>query len=39
VLIVSDLLGPARGRIEPEALEAAARRAGRIAALALSSSS
>jgi DeoD family purine-nucleoside phosphorylase len=36
VLVVSDLLGPARGRIEAEALEAAAERAGRIAVTALS---
>ena len=36
VLAVSDLLGPARGRIEPEAMEAAAQRIGRIAAAALS---
>jgi DeoD family purine-nucleoside phosphorylase len=36
VLAVSDLLGPARGRIDPDALEAAAQRIGRIAAAALS---
>lgn len=36
VLAVTDLLGPARGRIEAEALEAAAERVGRIAAAALS---
>lgn len=36
VLAVSDLLGPARGRIDAEALEAAAERLGRIAAAALS---
>ena len=36
VLIVSDLLGPARGRIDADALETAARRVGRIAAAALS---
>ena len=36
VLAVSDLLGPARGRIDAEALEAAAERIGRIAAAALS---
>jgi purine-nucleoside phosphorylase len=36
VLIVSDLLGPQRGRIEPEAMEAAAVRVGRIAVAALS---
>jgi DeoD family purine-nucleoside phosphorylase len=36
VLAVSDLLGPARGRIDAEALEAAAQRIGRIAAAALS---
>lgn len=35
VLAVSDLLGPARGRIEADALEAAAERIGRIAAAAL----
>ena len=35
VLAVSDLLGPARGRIDPEAYEAAAARIGRIAAAAL----
>jgi DeoD family purine-nucleoside phosphorylase len=35
VLAVSDLLGPARGRIDGEALEAAAERIGRIAAAAL----
>jgi DeoD family purine-nucleoside phosphorylase len=35
VLAVSDLLGPARGRIDAEALEAAADRIGRIAAAAL----
>jgi DeoD family purine-nucleoside phosphorylase len=35
VLAVSDLLGPARGRIDAEALEAAAQRIGRIAAAAL----
>ncbi|MDO8189203.1 hypothetical protein Q5424_24400 [Conexibacter sp. JD483] len=36
VLLVSDLLGPQRGRIDPEALEAAAIRVGRIACHALS---
>ncbi len=36
VLLVSDLLGPQRGRIDPEALEAAAIRVGRIAVAALS---
>jgi DeoD family purine-nucleoside phosphorylase len=36
VLAVSDLLGPARGRIDGEALEPAAKRIGRIAAAALS---
>lgn len=36
VLAVSDLLGPARGRIDPEALEQAAIRVGRIALAALS---
>jgi DeoD family purine-nucleoside phosphorylase len=36
VLAVSDLLGPARGRIAAETLEAAAQRIGRIAAAALS---
>lgn len=36
VLAVSDLLGPARGRIEPETLEDVAKRIGRIAAAALS---
>jgi len=36
VLAVSDLLGPERGRIDAEALEAAAERIGRIAAAALS---
>jgi uridine phosphorylase len=35
VLAVSDLLGPARGRIDPAAMEAAAERIGRIAATAL----
>ena len=35
VLAVSDLLGPARGRIDPEAMEQAAQRIGRIAAGAL----
>jgi DeoD family purine-nucleoside phosphorylase len=35
VLAVSDLLGPARGRIDGEALEPAAKRIGRIAAAAL----
>jgi DeoD family purine-nucleoside phosphorylase len=35
VLAVSDLLGPARGRIDAEALEAAAQRIGRIAVAAL----
>jgi DeoD family purine-nucleoside phosphorylase len=35
VLAVSDLLGPARGRIDAEAMEAAAQRIGRIAAAAL----
>ncbi|HKG37805.1 MAG TPA: hypothetical protein VKB25_02350 [Conexibacter sp.] len=36
VLAVSDLLGPARGHIDAETLEAAAERVGRIAAAALS---
>jgi DeoD family purine-nucleoside phosphorylase len=36
VLVVSDLLGPQRGRIEHDAMEAAAIRAGRIAMAALS---
>ncbi len=36
VLAVSDLLGPARGRIDAEAMEAAAQRIGRIAVAALS---
>lgn len=36
VLAVSDLLGPAHGRIEADAMEAAAQRIGRIAAAALS---
>jgi DeoD family purine-nucleoside phosphorylase len=36
VLIVSDLLGPTRGRIDRDALAAAAERVGRIAAAALS---
>lgn len=36
VLVVSDLLGARRGRIEPEAMEAAAIRAGKIAVAALS---
>ena len=36
VLVVTDLLGPARKRISAEALEASAERAGRIAAAALS---
>jgi DeoD family purine-nucleoside phosphorylase len=36
VLAVSDLLGPARGRIGAEAMEAAAQRIGRIGAAALS---
>jgi DeoD family purine-nucleoside phosphorylase len=36
VLAVSDLLGPARGRLDGEALEPAAKRIGRIAAAALS---
>jgi DeoD family purine-nucleoside phosphorylase len=36
VLAVSDLLGPARGRIDAAAMEAAAERIGRIAAAALS---
>jgi purine-nucleoside phosphorylase len=36
VLAVSDLLGPARGRIDAETLEAAAERIGRIATAALS---
>jgi len=36
VLAVSDLLGPARGRIGAAAMEAAAERIGRIAATALS---
>jgi len=35
VLAVSDLLGPARGRIDAAAMEAAAERIGRIAAAAL----
>jgi DeoD family purine-nucleoside phosphorylase len=35
VLAVSDLLGPARGRIDAEAMEAAAQRMGRLAAAAL----
>jgi len=35
VLAVSDLLGPARGRIDAEAMEQAAQRIGRIAAAAL----
>jgi len=35
VLAVSDLLGPARGRIEAEAMEQAAQRIGRIGATAL----
>jgi DeoD family purine-nucleoside phosphorylase len=35
VLAVSDLLGPARGRIDAAALQAAAERIGRIAAAAL----
>jgi uridine phosphorylase len=35
VLAVTDLLGPARGRIEADTLEAAAQRIGRIAAAAL----
>ena len=35
VLLVSDLLGPAGGRIDPDALDAAATRTGRIAAAAL----
>lgn len=35
VLIVTDLLGPARGRIDPTALTAAAERAGRVALAAL----
>jgi DeoD family purine-nucleoside phosphorylase len=35
VLAVSDLLGPARGRIDPEAMEAAAQTIGRIGAAAL----
>jgi DeoD family purine-nucleoside phosphorylase len=35
VLIVTDLLGPARGRIEPEALTDAAERIGRVALAAL----
>jgi DeoD family purine-nucleoside phosphorylase len=35
VLAVSDLLGPARGRIDAEAMEAAAQRIGRIGAAAL----
>jgi purine-nucleoside phosphorylase len=35
ILIVSDLLGPARGRIEADALAAAAERIGRVAAAAL----
>lgn len=37
VLAVSDLLGPARGRIDPATMEAAAERIGRIAAAALAS--
>ncbi|MDW5598035.1 hypothetical protein VSS74_27010 [Conexibacter stalactiti] len=36
VLVVSDLLGPQRGRIEQEAMEAAAIAAGKIAMTALS---
>lgn len=36
VLVVSDLLGPQRGRIEQEAMEAAAVAVGRIAVTALS---
>jgi DeoD family purine-nucleoside phosphorylase len=36
VLVVSDLLGPQRGRIDAETMEAAAIRAGRIAVAALS---
>lgn len=36
VLAVSDLLGPARGRIDAEAMEAAAKRIGAVAAAALS---
>ncbi len=36
VLAVSDLLGPARGRIDADTLEAAAERVGRVAAAALS---
>lgn len=36
LLVVSDLLGPQRGRIEHDAMEAAAIRAGRIAVAALS---
>ncbi len=36
VLVVSDLLGPGRGRIDAETLEAAAERMGRIAAASLS---
>ena len=36
VLAVSDLLGPARGRIDTDAMERAAERIGRIAAAALS---
>ncbi len=36
VLAVSDLLGPARGRIDAEAMETAAQRIGRIAVAALS---
>jgi DeoD family purine-nucleoside phosphorylase len=36
VLAVSDLLGPARGRIDAKAMEAAAQRIGRIGATALS---
>jgi len=36
VLAVSDLLGPARGRIDAEAMEVAAQRIGAIAAAALS---
>jgi DeoD family purine-nucleoside phosphorylase len=35
ILAVTDLLGPARGRIDAETLEAAAARVGRIAAAAL----
>lgn len=36
LLVVSDLLGPSRGRIDADAMEAAAIRVGRIAAAALS---